>query len=329
MEAFTIFLPIAGVEFNWLILLLIGFSVGLMGGFFGIGGGPILTPALNIFGFPMAVAIGTGMLNVYGQSLVGFRKHAKLGNVQFRLGVIVGAAMLVGVELGKRMVMGLERYHLEGSTVRIVYLVLLSGLTARFLHDYRAARRRGDHRRDDAEIDPAGAEQAPPKPGIAPALAIGLGVGTLSGFLGVGGGFLLVPAFLYLLKLSTRAAVGTSVLCCVVSGAYGGIAYAAQGRMDLIAVLPMLVGASFGAQIGATAVQYARSHGLRLLYGIMLMMAAGGLALKQLDEMMPAMNFALAAQGMVLATALFISLVILAQLVRGVRAAQRNPSDSP
>lgn len=324
MDVFTIYLPVAGVEFNWLILLLIGFSVGLMGGFFGIGGGPILTPALNIFGFPMAVAIGTGMLNVFGQSIVGFRKHAVLGNVDPRLGLTVGGAMLVGVELGKRMVMGLESDNLEGSTVRIVYLILLIGLTLRFLRDYLGARRRGEHRNENAHREKPEAEPVQPKARVLPALAIGLGVGVLAGFLGVGGGFLLVPAFIYLLGFPTHRAVGTSVLCCVVSGAYGGIAYAAQGRMDLIAVLPMLTGASFGAQLGASAVRFAGSYGLRLLYGIMLMMAAVGVALKQLDEMTPTINLSWVAQTVVLVTAGSISLVILVRLFCGIRADRRK-----
>ncbi|MCF7855277.1 MAG: sulfite exporter TauE/SafE family protein [Candidatus Pacebacteria bacterium] len=323
MDVFEVFLPVAGVQFNWLILLFIGFSVGLMGGFFGIGGGPILTPALNIFGFPMAVAIGTGMLNVFGQSIVGLRKHVNLNNVCVRLGLMVGGAMLAGVELGKQIVMRLEKFNLEGSTVRVVYLVLLIGLTIRFLHDYLAARRRGDHRAKHDESTESAATEERPKPKAVLALSIGLGVGMLAGFLGVGGGFLLVPAFIYLLGLPTSMAVGTSVLCCVLSGAYGGISYAAQGRMDLIAVLLMLTGASFGAQFGASAVKYAASYGLRLLYGVMLLMAAVGVLLKQLDEMIATVDLSFAAQLVVLVTAGSIGLTILSKLVLGMRADMR------
>lgn len=320
MDIFNVFLPVAGVEFNWLFLILIGFAVGLMGGFFGIGGGPILTPALNIFGFPMAVAIGTGMLNVFGQSIVGFRKHANLGNVDLRLGLTVGGAMVAGVEIGKQMILRLEAFNLEGSTVRFVYLLLLVGLTVRFLYDHLAARRRGSDREGEEHTT----ADKRPKPKVLSAILIGLGVGILAGFLGVGGGFLLVPAFIYLLGMPANIAVGTSILCCMLSGAYGGVSYAIQGRMDLIAALLLLTGSSFGAQFGASAVKYAGNYRLRFLYGIMLLMAAVGVLLKQLDEMIPRADFSLAAQAVVLATAGSISLVILAQFFRGIRADRRG-----
>ncbi len=320
MDVFNVFLPVSGVEFNWLCLILIGFAVGLMGGFFGIGGGPVLTPALNIFGFPMAVAIGTGMLNVFGQSIVGFRKHAALKNVHIRLGLTVGGTMLAGVEIGKQIVLRLETFNLEGSIVRYVYLLLLFGLTARFLRDYLGARKRG-HGSGYSETATANIR---PKSKTLSAILIGLGVGILAGFLGVGGGFLLVPAFIYLLGLPTRTAVGTSVLCCVLSGAYGGVSYAIQGRMDLIAALLLLTGSSFGSQFGASAVKYAGNYGLRFLYAIMLSMAAVGVLLKQLDEMIPEANFSFAAQAVVLATAGSISLVILTRFFRGIRAERRK-----
>ncbi|MFW6152073.1 MAG: sulfite exporter TauE/SafE family protein [Verrucomicrobiota bacterium] len=320
MDVFNMFLPVAGVEFNWLYLILIGFAVGLMGGFFGIGGGPVLTPALNIFGFPMAVAIGTGMLNVFGQSIVGFRKHAALKNVNIRLGLTVGGAMLAGVELGKQIILRLETFNLEGAIVRYVYLLLLFGLTARFLRDYLGARKSG-HGSGCSESATAGIR---PKPKTLSAILIGLGVGILAGFLGVGGGFLLVPAFIYLLGLPTRTAVGTSVLCCVLSGAYGGVSYAIEGRMDLIAALLLLTGSSFGSQFGASAVKYAGSYWLRFLYAIMLLMVAIGVMLKQLDEMIPEANFSFVAQAIVLATAGSISLVILTQFFRGIRAERQK-----
>lgn len=320
MDVFNVFLPVAGVEFNWLILLLIGFSVGVMGGFFGMGGGWIVTPALNIFGFPMSVAIGTDMLNIFGQSIVGFRKHAKLGNVQLKLGMLVGGGMVVGVEIGKRIVLFLEAMNLAGSVIRFTYIGLLGGLAVYILRDYFAARKRGEHTGDGSAGGGAGEATAKKRSRHMIALVIGLGVGMLAGFLGVGGGFALVPAFIYLLGLPTNMAVGTSVLCCVISGAYGGFTYAVQGRMELIAVVFMLTGASFGAQFGASAVKYAGGYGIRFLYGVMLLVAAGSVLLKQLDEMIADVDLSVAAQVVVLSAAGFMCIVILSKLVRGILA---------
>ncbi len=88
MDFFTIYLPIAGIHFNVLLLLLIGFTVGVCGGFFGIGGAWIVTPALNIFGFPMPYAIGTDLAHMGGKSIVSTMRHGKFGNVDVRLGVL-------------------------------------------------------------------------------------------------------------------------------------------------------------------------------------------------------------------------------------------------
>ena len=105
MEMFTVYLPVAGMHFNVLLLLLIGFTVGVCGGFFGIGGAWIVTPALNIFGFPMPYAIGTDLAHMGGKSIVSTMRHGKFGNVDVRLGVSMIVGTTVGMELGARLVM--------------------------------------------------------------------------------------------------------------------------------------------------------------------------------------------------------------------------------
>src|SRR4030042_6636177 len=114
MDFFHIYLPIAGLEFNVLLLLLIGFTVGVCGGFFGIGGAWIVTPALNIFGFPMPYAIGTDLAHIGGKSIVSTIRHGKFGNVDLRLGLSMVAGTTIGMELGAQLVMLLERAGLGG-----------------------------------------------------------------------------------------------------------------------------------------------------------------------------------------------------------------------
>ncbi len=330
MDIFHIYLPIAGVEFNILILLAIGFCLGVMGGFFGMGGGWIVTPALNIFGFPMPLAIGTDLLHIYGKSIVAVKKHAKLGNVDIPLGILVSIGMMIGVELGARVVMFLAAKGLAGPIIRYVYMILLAFLGCYILYDYYTAIKK-------VPVKVPKTSKVSSKPGLAAKIqhikvppmislkasgvkvsfwtlfGIGVLIGIMAGFMGVGGGFALVPAFIYLVGVPTAVAVGSSLLCCVISGAYGGFSYSMKGRVEIVAAMILLLGASIGAQIGASAVKYVRGYGIRFLYGVMLLLAATSVLLKQ-------MKMSQAAGIMVLGSALTISGIITFYLVRGLIA---------
>ena len=120
---FDIYLPIAGIQFNVLILVAIGFSVGVLGGFFGVGGAWVVTPALNIFGFPMAYAIGTDLAHIFGKSIVATAKHRKMGNVDVKMGLISIVGSVVGVEIGAQNVMWPHQLGLAGPIVRYTYMV--------------------------------------------------------------------------------------------------------------------------------------------------------------------------------------------------------------
>jgi len=136
MDLFTIYLPVAGLHFNLLLLLLIGFTVGVCGGFFGIGGAWIVTPALNIFGFPMPYAIGTDLAHMGGKSIVSTIRHGKFGNVDIRLGVSMIIGTTLGMEGGSQLVMLLERAGLAESAIRKMYVVFLAIIGSYVLYDY-------------------------------------------------------------------------------------------------------------------------------------------------------------------------------------------------
>src|SRR5574340_80127 len=133
---FDIYLPIAGMQFNALILIAIGFSVGVLGGFFGVGGAWVVTPALNAFGFPMAYAIGTDLAHIFGKSIVATAKHRKMGNVDMKLGLMSIVGSVIGVEIGAQNVMWLTKLGLAGPIVRYLYMFLLFGLGIYMLYDY-------------------------------------------------------------------------------------------------------------------------------------------------------------------------------------------------
>jgi uncharacterized membrane protein YfcA len=320
---FDIYLPIAGLHFNLLVLLAIGFSVGVLGGFFGVGGAWVVTPALNIFGFPMAYAIGTDLAHIFGKSIVATKKHGRMGNVDVRMGLVSIIGSVVGVEAGAQIIMLLGRHHLDEDVVRCAYMVLLFGLGAYMLYDYFTKDRRLK-KLASASALPAAPKRSwlrdlPPMinfpvSGVRVSLWTVLGVffltGLLSGFLGVGGGFIRMPALIYLLGCPTAVAVGTDLFSVVFTGAYGCFTYALKGRVEIIAALWMLVGASVGAQLGVTAVKYVHGYGIRLLFAIMIILAGGSVALKQA-------GLITAAACVVLISALAICAAIIIRLGQG------------
>jgi uncharacterized membrane protein YfcA len=308
MDIFNIYLPISGIEFNLLVLIFIGFCVGTLGGFFGVGGAWIVTPALNIFGFSMPFAIGTDLAHIFGKSIIATRKHSKLGNVDFRLGVFSVFGSILGIEAGKRFVLLLEQAGNVGPVVRWTYMVFLFGLGIYMMYDYFATVKKTTGGATDSEASTetkaaAPVEAAPPvaiklrqinmPPFISlPASGIDrisfwivfvifLITGFLSGCMGVGGGFILLPALIYLLGCPTTVAVGTSLLSvCFMSG-YGCFTYSMSGRTELLAAMIMLIGAAIGAQVGVLATRFVHGYGIRLLFAIMIVLAGVSVALKQ------------------------------------------------
>ncbi len=289
-----LFLPIAGVEIMAWQLVLLGLTVGVIGGFFGIGGAFMVTPALNVFGFPMAYAIGTDMAHIAGKSIVATAKHRKLGNVDMKLGLLMVLFTAIGIELGATTIMWLERIGRVGPIVRVVYMVLLFGLGSFMLYEYlKLTRGSSAHKVKDAGTSALAAKMQKIQlwPMIrlkASGLTISLWViggvaiftGFLAGFLGVGGGFIRMPALLYVIGCPTTVAVGTDLFEVMISGAYGAFSYAAKARVELIAAVVMLLGAAVGAQFGTMATKYVKGLTIRLYFAITMLLAGVSVILK-------------------------------------------------
>lgn len=321
---FDVYLPIAETNFNIFILIAIGFSVGVLGGFFGVGGAWIVTPALNIFGFPMAYAIGTDLAHIFGKSIVATAKHGKMGNVDVKLGFWSIVGSVIGVEAGAQVVMWLTGLGLAGPVIRYFYMCMLFGLGFYMLYDYATK----DKRLAAKAAAAAGVVKEPkkawnlppmvtfPASGITISFWTVMGVffvtGFLSGFLGVGGGFVRMPALIYLIGCPTAVAVGTDLFSVLFAGAYGCWTYAVKGVVDIVAAIYMLIGASVGAQIGVTAVKYIRGYGIRLLFAIMIIMAGISVVFKQIN-LKPWDGI------VVMGSALAMCAVIIAGLIIGFR----------
>ncbi len=339
MNIFNIYLPVVGIHFNILLLMLIGFCVGVIAGFFGEGGGWFVTPALNIFGFPMAYAIGTCLTNIFGQSIVAAKKHHRMGNIDWKLGIISITVSIVGFEIGSQVVLALEKSGSAGIIIRWCYVLFLFGLGGFMSYDYFVLQKK--QLNDDLDSsDTQSLEVKPYRNKVAERLyeikippmisfpisqiesvslwiiiTIFLFTGFFSGMLGIGGGFIIMPTLIYLIGLPTVIAVGTSLITVLFSSAYGCFIYAINGRVEMIAAFILLIGASVGAQIGATAVRYIKGYGIRLLFSIMIMFAGLSVISEQFFKITGKMLFQTIAEIILMGTALIMTSIIIGKLI--------------
>jgi uncharacterized membrane protein YfcA len=297
MEFWYMYMPIAGVDIFWPGLVLIGFSVGVIGGFFGMGGAWMVTPGLNILGFPMAFAIGSDIAHIAGKSMVSTFRHSKFGNVDYKLGLIMVVGTVIGIECGAQIVMWLERIGRVGAVVRWVYVVVLALIALMVFADYLKAIRK----KKAGVVDEHGAVgftwyktlhniKIPPMMHFKVAgiycsmwlpIIVSFLTGVLAGFLGIGGGLLRMPALVYLVGCPTHIAVGTDLFEVMISGLYGTFTYGVKGRIEIWAVFVMLCGAAIGAQIGTVATKYAKGYGIRIAFGLAVVACMISVILKQ------------------------------------------------
>jgi uncharacterized membrane protein YfcA len=321
------YMPVAGVNIFWPGLVLIGYSVGVIGGFFGMGGAWMVTPGLNILGFPMAFAIGTDIAHIAGKSMISTIRHSKFGNVDYKLGIVMLVGTMIGIECGARIVMWLERLGQVGKVVRWVYVVFLLLIAIMVFSDYFKARRK---KRLGIEVGEKGVEgftwyKTLHKINIPPMMhfkacgiycsawlpiMVSFITGVLAGFLGIGGGLLRMPALVYFIGAPTHIAVGTDLFEVMISGLYGAFTYTLKGRIELVAVFVMLTGAAIGAQIGTVATKYAKGYGIRLAFGTAVLCCMISIILKQF-------KFQASAAVLILSTIGVMCIYIMAIMFKG------------
>lgn len=219
MDWLYVLMPISGCTVFWPGLIILGLGVGIIGGFFGMGGAWMVTPGLNILGFPMAFAIGTDVSHMAGKSLISTFRHAKFGNVDYKLGLTMLIGTVIGMEIGAQIVMYLERLGNVDKIVRWLYVVLLLLLSWLVFGDLakrkrmeREAAAKGEKLDDNAQgVDWASKLQRikiPPmihyhEAGIFCSawlpIMVSFATGVLAGILGIGGGLIRMPALVYLI----------------------------------------------------------------------------------------------------------------------------------
>lgn len=330
MDFFMMHMPISGVDIWWPGLVLIGFSVGVIGGFFGMGGAWMVTPGLNILGFPMAFAIGTDVAHMAGKSMISTMRHSKFGNVDYKMGFVMVLGTFLGIEVGAQLVMYLEKIGQVSTVVRWVYVVVLFLIAFMVFYDYYKATIGAKKTKTDNPAHPGtggGLNFAPAlhKINIPPMMDFKVSgihcslwlpifvsflTGVLAGFLGIGGGLIRMPSLVYFVGLPTHVAVGTDLFEVMISGLYGAFTYSLKGRIEMVAVFVMLCGAAIGAQIGTVATKYAKGYGIRILFGCAVVACMISVILKQY-------KIDTAATVLILGAISVISLYIVVIMVRG------------
>ncbi|MBU2622393.1 MAG: sulfite exporter TauE/SafE family protein [Proteobacteria bacterium] len=341
MDWLYVLMPISGVTIFWPGLVILGIGVGIIGGFFGMGGAWMVTPGLNILGFPMAFAIGTDIAHMAGKSLISTMRHGRFGNVDYRLGCIMIVGTVVGFEIGAQMIMWLERIGKVELIVRWMYIVLLILIAWMVFADVAKKRKKeNEARAKGLEVDKltTGIEwhktfhklKIPPMVHFKAAgftcsawlpILISFATGWLAGILGIGGGLIRMPALIYFIGCPTHIAVGTDLFEVMISGLYGAATYTYKGRTELLAAVIMLCGAAMGAQVGTVATKYIKGYGIRIAFGIAVIGCCVSIIMKLIPRYIAGTKVVMdiASTTLILGLVAALSIYILVKMIQGAR----------
>ena len=286
-----IYLPIAEVSVNAFTLVGLGGLVGLMSGLFGVGGGFLITPLLFFIGIPPPIAVATGANQVVASSVSGVLAHVKRKSVDFPMGWVLMAGGLVGSGLGVAVFNVLQGLGQVDLVVQLCYVVFLGLIGMMMLQEsVRALRRsRNPATRRRRLHDHNWVHRLPFKMkfrasglyiSVIPPLLVGLVVGVLAAIMGVGGGFIMVPAMIYLLGMPTKVVVGTSLLQITFVTAFTTVMHAVSyNTVDIMLAVLLILGGVVGAQFGTTLGAKLRAEQLRILLALLVLAVCGKLAL--------------------------------------------------
>ncbi len=286
------YFPIADVTISPILLMSVGFLVGILGGFFGVGGGFLAGPMMFWSGVPMNFVIGTDLAHMTGKSIVAARRHRALGHVDFKLGMFMVAGTIVGVEIGARIIEALQDSGAIDMTIGVTYIVILVIIS--LFTGWESIKAIQMVRTDQIDVHEAvgfkglskkiRSIKIPPMVSfpvsgiesisIWMVLGVGLFTGLLAGSLGVGGGFIRMPMLVYVLGIPTHVAVGTDLFEIIFSSGFGTITHGLKGNVDILMALVMQTGAVIGAQIGATATRFFAGPRIRLAFSVLPLIGA-------------------------------------------------------
>ncbi|HZB69781.1 MAG TPA: sulfite exporter TauE/SafE family protein [Sphingomicrobium sp.] len=285
-----IYLPIAGQSVNALLIIALGFLVGVLSGMFGVGGGFLTTPLLMFYGIPPPIAVASATSQISGASVSGVMVHLRRGGVDFKMGAVVIAGGLLGSLAGAGLFRMLQASGQIDLVIGSLYVLLLAGIGGLMLKDALVAlgyiteaqsNERPRHNRWVASLPlrwrfyTSGLYVSP----VAP-FALGFIAGILTMLLGIGGGFIMVPAMIYVLGMAARVVIGTSlVVILAVSAAATFIHAITTQSVDIVLAVLLLLGGVIGAQYGAMLTTRIKPDLLRLALAVIILLVGLRMAL--------------------------------------------------
>lgn len=286
-----IYLPIAEVSVNAYLLFGIGGIVGVLSGLFGVGGGFLITPLLFFIGVPPTVAVATGANQVVASSISGVLAHLKRKTVDLRMGVVLLAGGLAGSALGVWVFNLLSRLGQIDLIVQLCYVVFLGLVGALMLQESLRALNRA-RRGPQAHIKRNQHNWVHRLPlkikfrtsglyiSVIPPLMVGMFVGILAAVMGVGGGFIMVPAMIYLLGMPTKVVIGTSLFQIIFVTGFTTFMHAVTNHsVDILLALMLILGGVVGAQIGTRFSSRLNAEQLRILLALLVLLVCAKLAI--------------------------------------------------
>jgi uncharacterized membrane protein YfcA len=280
-----IYLPIAGQSVNALFIVVLGFVVGLLSGMFGVGGGFLTTPLLIFYGIPPTVAVASAATQITGASVSGAMVHMRRGGVDLKMAAVTIVGGLAGSVVGAALFRGLQSTGQIDVVIGLLYVLILGSIGTLMLKDALVALgyvipktsnqpTTARHNRWVASLPlrwrfySSGLYISP----VAP-LALGFIAGVLTVFLGIGGGFILVPAMIYLLGMPARVVIGTSlVMILAVSAATTMVHSLTTRSVDIVLAGLLLLGGVIGAQYGALLTTRIKPDYMRLALAIIILL---------------------------------------------------------
>ena len=281
-----IYLPVAGLSVNALMIIALGGIVGFLSGMVGVGGGFLTTPILIFYGIPPAVAVASSTTQITGTSVSGMLAHQRRKGVDYRMGGVLVAGGMIGALAGGGLFRLLQESGQIDTVIALLYVILLGSIGSLMAKEAATALKIIQPKKEDQgrrrhnpliamlpmrwRFYQSGLYISP----LAP-LALGFLAGVLTVLLGVGGGFIVVPAMIYLLGMSTSVVVGTSLMQILAVTAVTTLIHATTTKsVDIVLAVLLLLGSVVGAQFGARFAQKAKPELLRMFLAIIVLAVA-------------------------------------------------------
>ena len=284
-----VYLPIAEVSVNAFLLLGLGGMVGVLSGMFGVGGGFLITPLLFFIGIPPAVAVATSTNQIVASSISGVLAHFKRKTVDLVMGGVLLVGGLIGSAIGIVIFNYLRAQGQVDLLVQLCYVVFLGAIGAlMFVESLRAIRRANrpgavPQRRKHNWVHALPFKMKFRVSGlyisVIPPIMVGMVVGILAAIMGVGGGFIMVPAMIYILGMPTKVVIGTSLLQVIFVAGFTTMLHATTNQtVDILLALLLLIGGVIGAQVGTRIGLKMKAEQLRILLAMLVLLVCGKLA---------------------------------------------------